>query len=71
MKLMDHIARHMVNNKPLPGLSANGKKLWMLAEENELIPGRTWQSMEGRYKKHLRVKWADVFPKYMVWRRNR
>jgi hypothetical protein len=71
MKLVEHIVKHMVNGKPRPGFSANGQKLWKLAEEQDIVPGRTWQSMEGRYKKHLRVKWAEVYPKYEAWRRNR
>lgn len=48
------IERHRV------GMSPNGQNLWKIAEKEKLLKGlRSWQSMEGRWKKTLRNKWSD------------
>lgn len=40
------------------GMSPNGQNLWKTAEREKLLNGlRSWQSMEGRWKKTLRVGW--------------
>jgi len=62
---------HMVDGISLYGLSPNGQKLWMNAENRDLLPGRTWQALEGRYKKYLRKNWVDVLVKHSRWARSR
>jgi len=42
------------------GFTANGDNLWQVAEQEKLLGGsRSWQSMQGRWKKQLRPKWDE------------
>lgn len=49
------------------GYSPNGDQLWQAAEAENLVNGRTWQSIQGRYKKHLRHKWNQLLDEYQRW----
>jgi|LauGreDrversion4_2_1035121.scaffolds.fasta_scaffold12853_4 hypothetical protein len=40
--------------------SPNGQILWKKAADENLIPGRTWQSLEGRYKKNLKYRFEAL-----------
>lgn len=63
MKIIDfYIARGDM------GYSANGQKLWKDAERAQLLQGRSWQSMEGRWKKYIRPNWEAVSHEYARWR---
>lgn len=56
LRIIDFI----VENINRPGMSPNGQNLWKKAERDNRFPGRTWQSLEGRYKKHIRDRWDDL-----------
>jgi hypothetical protein len=53
------IIDYVIENSQRPGMSPNGQNLWKKAEMEGRFPGRTWQSLEGRYKKHIRPRWDD------------
>lgn len=51
----DHLIAYAISHWGLDTTSPYGDLLWKQAEKEELIPGRTWQSMRGRFMKHLRT----------------
>ena len=53
------IIDYILENSQRPGMSPNGQNLWKKAEMEGRFPGRTWQSLEGRYKKHIRARWEE------------
>ena len=61
------LVRYVLNNSSRG--SANGNILWERAERENVVDGRTWQSMQGRYKKHLRDKWPALLKDYDEWSR--
>ncbi len=63
MRLVHYILNHSNTG------SANGDILWYRAERENVVDGRTWQSMQGRYKKHLRFKWDQLMEDYDKWSR--
>jgi hypothetical protein len=50
------------------GRSATGTNLWEYAEDMGLIPGRTDQSMRGRYLKFLRPQYEEKRRLYVQWK---
>lgn len=48
-------------------MSPNGNNLWRAAEAADIVPGRTWQSLQGRYKKTLRYKWGQLMQEHQRW----
>ena len=40
--------------------SPNGQILWKKAEDENLVPGRSWQSLEGRFKKNLKYRFESL-----------
>lgn len=51
------------------GATANGENLWREAERLQLIPGRSDQSMRGRYMKTIRRKWDQYYQShYRQWK---
>lgn len=65
MKIIDYVEAGLSK----PGYSANGQKFWKQAVNIGLIPGKTWQSLEGRWKKSIKPRWNDFFePKYRAWK---
>ena len=60
MTLIDHVNKH----RGIFGMSPNGQNLWKKAEANKLLGGRTWQSMEGRWKKQIRPRWPHFRAAY-------
>ncbi len=49
------------------GFSPNGQRAWQFAENIELLQGRSWQSMEGRWKNYIRPSWNMIYPEYIEW----
>lgn len=47
--------------------SANGQQLWHQAVAANLLPGRTWQGIEGRFKKYIKGNWDTIMPSYRRW----
>jgi hypothetical protein len=54
MILIDYANKHWNSRY----LSPNGTNLWRQAAANNILPGRSDQAMEGRWKKHIRPNWA-------------
>ena len=47
--------------------SANGDRFWQIAADENLVNGRTWQALQGRYKKTLRHSWNQLLEEYQRW----
>ena len=53
----------------VPVYSANGQQFWHKVVAEDLIPGKSWQALEGRYKKYIRGNYAKIEPFFMAWYR--
>ena len=45
-----------------------GQQFWKAAAREELIPNKTWQSMEGRFKKHIRPYYGRLIEDFNAWK---
>jgi hypothetical protein len=58
-----------IRSEATDGARANGENLWRQAADVRLIPGRSDQSMRGRYMKTIRNKWQEHYePHYRRWK---
>jgi hypothetical protein len=62
MRIIDFVMKMQA-----PAHSANGQKLWDTAYTSNLIPGRTAQSMRGRWIKFIRPIFDERHPEYLAW----